>query len=102
MSSLEQSANIKSCVFLEKSPERRSRCRRKYMETIPAIEDFYLFPWLKMKLKGRRFVWTQKSLSKGFFAARQSDALAPWSHTFPGGHGVGSWQALSRVRAQYH
>ncbi|GFW49427.1 hypothetical protein TNCV_3059341 [Trichonephila clavipes] len=25
-------------------------------KSIPAPEDFYLFPWLKMKLKGRRFV----------------------------------------------
>ncbi|GFX69109.1 cullin-4A [Trichonephila clavipes] len=35
---------------------RRSRCRRKRTESMPAPADFYLFPQLKMDMKGHRFV----------------------------------------------
>ncbi|GFS57196.1 mariner Mos1 transposase [Trichonephila clavipes] len=65
MLSLKQRGNIRFCVLQEKSPEKRSRCRRKHTETIPGPEDFYLFPWLKMKLKDNFFVDSNEVIQNG-------------------------------------
>ncbi|GFY34089.1 hypothetical protein TNCV_4982921 [Trichonephila clavipes] len=57
MSSLDQRANIKFCVFLQKSPSEYTRdAEESIWKRFQHQRNFYLFPWLKMKLKGQRFV----------------------------------------------